>query len=103
EQYRNGTEVGPWTDVYAVGASMRACIEGRSPPPSIERATEDKMVPARQAFAGRYPPHLLAAIDWAMAVNPAQRPRSAAELREALLQQRPVPPPFGDADPSTAD
>jgi hypothetical protein len=61
------------------------------------------MVPARQAFAGRYPPHLLAAIDWAMAVNPAQRPRSAAELREALLQQRPVPPPFGDVDPSTAD
>ena len=95
EQYRSGARVGPWTDVYAIGASMRACIEGHSPPPAIERDKEDKLVPARQAFADRYPPHLLAAIDWAMAIDPEARPRSAAELRAALLQRCPVPPPFG--------
>jgi hypothetical protein len=38
-----------------------------------------------------------------MALDPERRPRSAAELREALLAQRPVPPPFGDTDPPAVD
>ena len=92
EQYRSGGEVGPWTDVYAVGASMRACIEGRSPPPSVERLSEDTLIPAREAFNGNYPEHLLAAIDWAMSVNPKVRPRSAAELRDVLLGRQNLPP-----------
>jgi serine/threonine protein kinase len=89
EQYRSARPVGPWTDVYAVGASMRACIEGRSPPVSVERLKEDSMIPAVQAFADRYPRHLLEAVDWAMAIEPADRPASAAELRDALLERRP--------------
>ena len=91
EQYRADSTVGPWTDVYAVGASMRACIEGRSPPASVERVENDPLEPAVRGFASRYPRHLLEAIDWAMAVEPAQRPQSAADLRDALLERRPTP------------
>lgn len=85
EQYYAGGEVGPWTDVYAVGATMRACIEGKPPPPSLERHAEDKLTPAVELFANRYPPELLRAIDWAMAVDAKARPRTASELRAALL------------------
>jgi serine/threonine protein kinase len=91
EQYRSTRPVGPWTDVYAVGASMRACIEGRSPPTSIDRLKDDAMTPAVEAFDKRYPQHLLAAVDWAMALEPDQRPPSAAALRDALLEPRPAP------------
>ncbi len=97
EQYRNQGEVGPWTDLYAIGASMRACIEGRSPPPSTERLTDDKLLPARMAFGDRYPAHLLAAIDWAMALEPTARPAMAATLRAALMEQHPIPAPYGSS------
>jgi serine/threonine protein kinase len=88
EQYRSAQPVGPWTDVYAVGASMRACIAGRSPPTSVDRLKDDEMPPATRAFAQRYPRHLLEAIDWAMAIEPGDRPQSAADLRDALLERR---------------
>ena len=91
EQYRSGGQVGPWTDVYAVGASMRACIEGRSPPPAIDRLSEDTLVPAREAFRNKYPAHLLAAIDWAMAVDPNQRPSNTRDLRDTILGKRRPP------------
>ena len=38
EQYYASGYVGPWSDVYAIGASMRACLDGK-PPPSAMSAT----------------------------------------------------------------
>jgi hypothetical protein len=71
--------------VYAVGATMRACIEGKPPPPSLERHAADSLKPAADLYAGRYPAPLLEAIDWAMAVDARSRPRTASELRAALM------------------
>jgi serine/threonine protein kinase len=86
EQYCRGGEIGPWTDVYAVGASIRTCIEGRTPPPSIERHTKDPLVPAIQQHRDRYPLFLLEAVDWCMAMEPARRPKNGGELLSALRQ-----------------
>lgn len=91
EQYFTSATVGPWSDVYAVGASMRACIEGKPPPPAIERRKQDQVKPAAALFDRRYPPHLLDAIDWAMRVEPSERPQTAKQLRQALLGEIPVP------------
>ncbi len=76
--------VGPWTDLYALGATMRACIEGRPPPPADDRHARDSLKPARSAFKRRYSEPLLAAIDWAMEVDPLLRPQTVAEFRAAL-------------------
>jgi serine/threonine protein kinase len=84
EQYYRGGHVGPWTDVYAVGASIRACMEGRTPPPSIDRHKSDTLVPATAELKHRYPMFLLEAVDWAMAMEPEQRPQDAGELLDAL-------------------
>jgi serine/threonine protein kinase len=94
EQYQSIKAVGSWTDVYAVGATMRACIEGAPPPPAIERQKEDPLPPAAQLFRDRYPGFLLEAIDWAMALNPKDRPQTAADLRHALMlpTDRPTEP-----------
>ncbi len=84
EQYYQGGYVGPWSDVYAIGASIRACIEGRTPPTAIERHAKDEMIPAITAFGDRYPTFLLQSIDWAMELDPLQRPQNAGELLTAL-------------------
>lgn len=84
EQYFRAGEVGPWTDVYAVGASIRTCMEGRTPQPAPERQQEDKVVPAIIALKDRYPAYLLKAVDWSMAMDSAERPQDAAQLLIAL-------------------
>ena len=84
EQSMVGGYVGPWTDIYAIGATMRACIEGMAPPPAEERRMKDTMKPATEAFKKGYSQKILAAIDWAMEVDPMYRPQSVDELLEAM-------------------
>jgi serine/threonine protein kinase len=84
EQYNLCNPLGPWTDIYAIGASMRACLELKSPQPAPERAEKDALEPAAKLFKRKYSAPLLSSIDWAMGLYPKDRPQSAAELREAL-------------------
>ncbi len=88
EQLVRGGEIGPWSDLYAVGASMRACMEGRAPLSSRRRREVDRLEPAVEAFDGRYSSRLLQAVDWAMAMDPEARPQSVAEFLAAWPQWR---------------
>ncbi len=83
EQLDPGGYVGPWTDIYAIGATIRACIEGVPPPSSPKRREKDTMRPATTAFKKKYSLELLEAIDWAMEVDPMLRPQKV----EALLSK----------------
>lgn len=80
EQLDPGGYVGPWTDIYAIGATMRACIEGTPPPPSTKRREKDTMRPAINAFKKKYSTELLELIDWAMEVDPMLRPQKVEPL-----------------------
>ncbi|NOV31901.1 serine/threonine-protein kinase [Methylomonas sp. ZR1] len=84
EQYDNNGNLGPWSDIYAVGASMRACLDYKIPQPSPDRIKQDDLAPAVKAHKRHFPEYLLKAIDWAMAVFPENRPQSVAELQQAL-------------------
>jgi len=84
EQHELSTQLGPWTDIYAVGASMRNCLELKTPVSAQDRAQHDTLIPAVKAFKRKFPDHLLQAIDWAMALQPENRPQSVAELLQAL-------------------
>jgi len=87
EQYPRKGEPGPWSDLYAIGATMRSCIEGVPPPPSPARAKKDTMPPSAKIFKRKYPQPLLEAIDWALAVQPVDRPQTAAEFLESFPNQ----------------
>ncbi len=84
EQYYQSGKVGPWSDVYAIGASMRACLDGKAPPSAIERHAKEKLKPAAKAYRRRYPAYLLEAIDWAMELEFEKRPQNAGEMLDAL-------------------
>jgi serine/threonine protein kinase len=84
EQHNLSAQLGPWTDIYAVGASMRNCLENKTPVSALDRARQDTLVPAVKAFKRTYPEHLLKAIDWAMELQPQNRPQSVEELLKAL-------------------
>lgn len=90
EQYYSNTELGPWTDLYAFGASMRTCLDAKSPPTAIERHANDTLKPATSLFSQRYPLHVLEAIDWAMAVDAADRPQNARDLLAVFLGDAPI-------------
>jgi serine/threonine protein kinase len=87
EQYDSRGYVGPWTDLYALGATMRACIQGHPPPNARRRHERDDLKPAQFAFRGRYADNLLRAIDWAMEVDPLLRPQNVAQFRQALTSE----------------
>ena len=88
EQYYSKGNIGPWSDVYAVGATMRACLDGKPPPAATELdAGKANIEPAIEKYPNRYPAWLLHSIDWAMELHAADRPQSAAALRDVLLDQ----------------
>ncbi len=84
EQHELSAPLGPWTDIYAIGASMRACLGYKAPLASIERAKKDSLVPAVKAFKGKCSEVMLKAIDWAMQLQPEKRPQSIEQLRQVL-------------------
>jgi serine/threonine protein kinase len=85
EQHRRG-HIGPWTDLYAIGASMWSCIAGHAPPPSPERAKRDKLKPATRQFRRYYSRQLLESIDWCLHKDQMQRPQTDDELLAMMSQ-----------------
>ncbi|WP_395700448.1 protein kinase domain-containing protein [Aquabacterium sp.] len=86
EQYGWG-EQGAWTDIYALGATLYWAVSGQKPPDAEARHAGVALKPAVEAGRGRYGEPFLRAIDWALQPDPAQRPRSVAQWREALLAE----------------
>lgn len=92
EQYNQRDRQGPWTDIYAVGASMYACIAGHPPPPADARQSEDKMVPAMKEFAGTYSDAFLELIDSLLRLSYTERPQSVFSVQKRLIGLSPLTP-----------
>lgn len=83
EQHLGG-HIGPWSDVYAIGASMWSCISGRPPPPATERREKDTYKPASRQYARHYSPQLLEAIDWCLQFHQLDRPQNVQDLLDFM-------------------
>jgi len=79
-----GEGLGPWSDIYAVGASLYACLAAAAPPAAGERLKKECLAPARSRWAGKYSDKLLAIIDWCLRLDPRLRPPSVLALQKAL-------------------
>lgn len=83
-EQHSGGQLGPWTDIYAVGATLYTCLSAASPPRADERMHKDELAPARRAFAGKCSEELLEIIDWCLQLDHNDRPQSVFELQKAL-------------------
>ena len=88
EQHAKREQLGPWSDVYSVGATMYACFAGVPPQPANQRLEKDTLVPARRAYAGKYSADLLDTVDWCLRLDHMERPQSVFALQKALLGEK---------------
>jgi len=88
EQHARREDLGPWSDVYSVGATLYACLSGAAPLPAPQRLEKDALVPARRQWAGKYSAELLDTIDWCMRLDHMERPQSVFALQKALLGEK---------------
>jgi serine/threonine protein kinase len=88
EQYEAPDQLGPWTDIYAVGASIYATLGAAAPPPAKARLLKDELVPAGQRWAGKYSKQLLDTVDWGMKLDYLERPLSVFALQKALADSQ---------------
>ena len=82
--------LGPWTDVYGIGAAMFACMAGSPPQPADQRRKDDRMAEHFHRLELHYAPALVQLVRSALAVDPLARPQSLFELQKGL-QALPVP------------
>ena len=94
EQYNSPRRelLGPWTDIYSIGASMYACMAAAAPQAADQRLERDQLVPAVRRWPDKYSRQLLHTVDWCMRLNYLERPQSVFALQKALAdKERSVP------------
>ena len=85
EMYRksNGT-MGPWTDIYAIGACIYVCMMGQAPPDVPKRQEQDALPTALARLRGSYSDNILELVQWSMELEAGNRPQSVFALHKAL-------------------
>ena len=90
EQYKAPDQLGPWSDIYSIGASMYACLAGTPPQSADHRLEKEMLVPATRKWAGKYSRQLLETIDWCMVLDYLERPMSVFALQKSLSENHHV-------------
>ncbi len=83
EQYDNGKNIGTWTDVYALGASLYVMLTGVKPDESTNRKIKDDVIPPH-LLDPSIPENLSNIIMKAMAIEKHMRFKTVAEFLNAL-------------------
>ena len=86
EQYTSRAKQGPYTDIYALGATMLKCITGDKPDDASDRVYGDSYQPLAQnpAYLGAYDSAILSAVDAALMMDAAQRPQNITQWQAVM-------------------
>jgi serine/threonine protein kinase len=87
EMYRRDASMGPWTDIYAIGACMYACMQGYPPNEAPQRLEKDRINTALSRLRGVYSDNLIEVVEWCMALDPLSRPQSVFALQKELTRE----------------
>ncbi|MBS0240846.1 MAG: serine/threonine protein kinase [Proteobacteria bacterium] len=94
EQYSSRPELqGPWTDIYALSATIYRAVSTKLPPDATERLIRDDLQPLARLARAPYRPSFLEAIDRGLKIKPEERPQSIIEWREMLFRPEPLRQP----------
>src|SRR5438105_2727541 len=90
EHYRfKPEELGPWSDIYSVGATIYTCIAGTPPQAGDAREEKDRMIPLRTLAAQHYSDDLYDIVESCLAVDHLKRPQTAFDLQKRLMEEPP--------------
>lgn len=108
EQYQSKGQ-GPWTDIYALCATIYFCLTGKAPPQALDRITADGLLRPSKLGVALLPGQEEALLK-GLNLSPNRRYRSMAELHAALYQpgiqaavNRPEPQPLEPTIPVTPE
>ena len=84
EQYSRHGKQGPWTDVYAMAATIYMIVTGKMAPDSIDRVRDDNLeLPSTLGIS--IPEYAERALQKALSVNYEQRFQSMSDFKDALI------------------
>jgi len=83
EAYTSKGDRGSYTDIYSLGATLYTLLEGKAPPDALERQLKGVAI----SFSGQYDAKICRLIEKAMKLNPADRPKSAADWLQPFPQE----------------
>jgi serine/threonine protein kinase len=91
EQYPGHGDIGPWSDVYSMAATIYRCITGKGPIDSLERHqtfARKRMDPLRPAVSIErpiYSAHIRQCVDQSLRLSSGERPASAFIMQQGLM------------------
>ena len=92
EQYQRNANIGPWTDVYAMAATIYYCCTGILPPTAVDRIVDDTLTCQPLLTQAQFD-----VLAYCMSIRAENRPKTMT----ALLQMA-VRPQGGQAEPPRA-
>jgi serine/threonine protein kinase len=84
EQYYDRKLLGPWSDIYGIGATMYSCLTKTAPQAADLRIKNDLLVPAKKVGKENYSQDLLSLIDQCLSLDYLERPQSLLALQKQL-------------------
>jgi len=82
--YSKAASLGPWSDIYSIGASIFACMAGAPPQPADQRKLEDKMGAHLDKLAPIYSADLVSLVRACLEMDPLARPQSVFAVQKIL-------------------
>jgi len=86
EQYQTKGRMGPWSDIYALGAVVCRSITGEKPPVAADRIVEDDFRWLSHRGLVGFSKDFLNSVDWALRVKTQERPQEIAQFKESLFR-----------------
>jgi serine/threonine protein kinase len=86
EMYRRDANLGPWTDMYAIGACLYSMMMGHPPLEAAKRRENDPLADMLLRKSADYSDKLMELVEWCMTLDPMGRPQSANDLLTALVE-----------------
>ena len=87
EMYRRDSTMGPWTDIYAIGACIYSCMQGYPPNDAPQRLEKDRLSLSLTRMRGVYSDNLIEVVEWCMSLDPLSRPQSVFALQKELSRE----------------
>ncbi len=84
EMYKRDADLGPWTDIYAIGACLYSMMMSHPPQEAAKRRESDQLADMLSRKSAVYSDKLIEVVEWCMTLDPGGRPQSAFELQTAL-------------------